>query len=128
MTPAEVTKVLALMEERLAAAQRELQDRPARPFYLVAGHNDMVVVEAEGGIFRLDAASPDKGYGFVSYSRAKLAANKWNANLDAAQKAARCTVHAVSRAQYLEYIVENLTNLRPNMEALLARLQEQAEK
>lgn len=128
-TATNIQEVLDLMASRVAAAKEELSSNipVANVFYLVAGRNDMVVVEAEG-IFRLDACSPDKGYAFRTFSRAKTAANKWNGALNAQQKAAHCTVHAVSRAQYLEYIVDNLTELRPNMEALRQRLLEQEVK
>lgn len=127
-TAADIKKVLELMDARLAEAQAELaafNDKVAANFYLVAGRNDMVVVKSPDDLFRLDACSPDKGYAFPTFSKAKLAANKWNSGLDTAQKAARCSVIPTGRKQYLEYIVENLTELRPNMLALFDRLTEQ---
>lgn len=129
-TSASTAEVIALMDKRLAAAKAELAtlDRKVNQSYvLMAGRMDMVVVEAEGGIFRLDAASPDKGYSFPTFSRAKAAANKWNGALDAAQRAARCAVTVVGRAQYLEHIITNLEELRPNMVRMMEVLKAQEE-
>lgn len=130
-TAANIRDVLILMDKRLAAAKAELAttDLAVDPeFYLMGGRNDMVVVKSTDNLFRLDAASHDKGYAFETFTKAKAAALRWNSALTPVQKAARCNVTPVSRKQYLEHIVTNLEELRPNMVQLGARLAEEEAK
>jgi hypothetical protein len=128
-TSTNIKEVLDLMISRVAAAEVELglTDRRIAPssYYLIGGRSDMVVVKSPDDLFRLDAVSPDKGYAFPTFGKAKQAADRWNRALDPAQKAARCNVTVVSRVQYLEHIVTHLEELRPNMEQLYKRLLEE---
>lgn len=80
-------------------------------FYLVIKDGQMVMVEGEGGIFRLNGSDASSGYQFETFGRAMKAAKRWNAALTPAQRQAGCLVTAVSHAQYLEYIEVACTRL-----------------
>lgn len=107
--------------DTLITEAQEAAKAPRPEFFLVAAQGQMVVMMdvLKQGIFRLTASSARSGYPFSTFARAKTAAEKWNRALTAEQIKYNCDVHAVSHAQYLDYIVQTATGVKATMTTAL---------
>lgn len=109
-------------EQLIAGAEATVEAGYNGKFYLINQGGQMVVYKDEGENFKLGAARAGSGYEFESYKRASSARYRWNSALNDVQRRAGCEVHVASHALYLEYIIQNATEVRDLMVSSLAKI------